>query len=94
MVIPLGSSAVHPAGAFGRKGINRLKSTALTLPGAGLVTVTAGEVVPCVLCCTGSEPPGGEFVIHPATMEAPIIRITTKVIQLKQDMFSDSYTHL
>jgi hypothetical protein len=91
MVIPSGSSAIHPAGATGRTGINRLKSTAFTLPGAGRFNVTVGvmgvvgAIVAWVPCGPGMEPPEGAFVIQPAITEAPTIMITTRVIQPKRD---------
>jgi hypothetical protein len=88
MVIPSGSSAVHPDGALGRKGISRLKSIAFTLPGAGRVAVTAGAVVPGVPCCPGPEPPAGAFVIQPAILQAQTIMITTTVIHPIRDTVS------
>jgi hypothetical protein len=95
MVIPSGSSAVHPAGALGRKGISRLKSIAFTLPGAGRVAVTVGAVVPWVPCCPGPEPPEGAFVIQPAITETPTIMITTIVIQpIRDTVLSSIISHL
>jgi hypothetical protein len=92
MAIPSGSIAVHPGGALGSNGINRLKSTALTLPAAGRFRVTVGvagvvgAVVTLVSCGPGTEPPEGAFVVQPAITEAPTIKITVMIIQPKRDI--------